>query len=72
MEYRVEDVVLGGEVTLDIRALMEYSSQGKCRSVKCLGDTEALYKDQLRPWATSSNWFVSCDEYEDFFFIFRT
>ena len=35
MESGVERVVLGGEVSLDITALTQYSGQGKCRRVKC-------------------------------------
>ena len=34
MELRVEKVALYHKMTLDISVLMEYSGQGKCRSVK--------------------------------------
>ena len=55
MESRVEEVRLHREVTLDIRALMEYSGQGKCRGVWCNDDTAPRYRDKLRTWATSKN-----------------
>ena len=62
MESRVEEVRLHREVTLDIRALMEYSGQGKCREVGCgMGDTADRYREQLRTWATSNNWIVEID-----------
>ena len=62
MESRVELVMLYGDVTLDIRDLMEYSGQGKCREVGCgMGDTADRYREQLRTWATSNNWIVEID-----------
>ena len=61
MESHVEWLVLSEEVTLDIRALMEYSGQGKCRGVWCNDDTAPRYRDKLRTWATSKNWIVRCD-----------
>ena len=66
MESRVEDVELGDGVTLEIRNLMEYSGQGKCRKVRCYNDTKDRYKEQLRTWATSRNWRVTDDEYWGF------
>ena len=62
MESRVEEVRLHREVTLDIRDLMEYSGQGKCREVRCYGDTADRYREQLRTWATSNNWTVTNDQ----------
>ena len=59
MESRVEEVRLYGDVTLDIRDLMEYSGQGKCRKVECEYDTAPRYREQLRTWATSRNWEVT-------------
>ena len=59
MESRVVDVVLYQEVTLDIRVLMEYSGQGKCRRVECYYDTVAGYKKQLKNLAISKNWTVT-------------
>ena len=61
MESRVESVRLYGDVTLDIRDLMEYSGQGKCRKLRCDRDTAGRYREQLRTWATSRNWRVICD-----------
>ena len=62
MESGVEKVGLDYSLTLEIRDLMEYSGQGKCRFVECVGDTKDRYREQLRTWATSSNW---TENYED-------
>ena len=58
METRVESVELGngGEVKLDIRALTQYSGQGKCRKVWCFADTAARYIEDVRSWAQRINW----------------
>ena len=55
MESRVGWVGLDREVTLDIRDLMEYNGQGKCRVVECYSDTADRYRVQLRTWAKSRN-----------------
>ena len=68
MESRVEQVGLDFKVTLDIRDLMEYNGQGKCREVWCDSDTADRYKEQLRAWATSRNWEVT-REIDDWFII---
>ena len=59
----VKWVNLDEGVTLEIRNLMEYSGQGKCRRVECYDDTMAMdrYREQLRAWATSRNWQVTRD-----------
>ena len=49
-------------MTLDIRILMEYSGQGKCRVVECYTHTADRYREQLRTWATSKNWEVISDD----------
>ena len=51
----------GGEVTLDIRTLIEYNGRGKCKSVDCASDTLVKYGEELRTWATSINWKVTCN-----------
>ena len=61
MESGVEVVRLYGEVTLDIRDLMEYSGQGKCREMRC-HNTADRYREQLRTWAASKNWEVTRDD----------
>ena len=54
MESRVEDVSLNDDVTLDIKGLMDYSGQGKCKVLKCWEDTTAdRYREQLMTWAKS-------------------
>ena len=58
MESCVRELVLYGKVTLDIRSLMEYSGQGKCRRIECHYDTAARYSDELGTWATSRHWTV--------------
>ena len=64
MESRVEGVWLYKETTLDIRVLIEYDGQGKCRRVDCYEDTVDRYWEQLRIWATSRNWKVIDRGYE--------
>ena len=68
MESGVGKVELDDGVTLEIRVLMEYSGQGKCRKVRCDRDTKDKYKEQHRTWATSRNWKETHDD-EDYFII---
>ena len=58
MESRVEGVWLGGggEVSLDITALTQYSGQGKCRKVLILD--VGRYREKVRSWAQRLNWSV--------------
>ena len=61
MESRVERVILGydGKVSLDIRALTEYSGQGKCWNVdyeEYEGKARNRNIEQLRRWAQRINW----------------
>ena len=71
MESRVEIVLLNAGVTLDIRELMKYSGQGKCRKVGCDGDTADRYREQLRAWATNNNWEMTHNNYDWKFIIKR-
>ena len=57
MESHVEIVMLN-KVRVDIRALMEYSGQGKCGLVECV-DVHDRYRERLKTWATSRNWEVT-------------
>ena len=67
MESGMEWVQMWEEVTLDIRVLMEYSGQGKCRMMKFpSSDTAGRYREQLRTWATSRNWKVTRDDDSEF------
>ena len=53
METGVEDVSLSEDVTVDIKALTEYSGQGKCTLVRVRYDSyddNAIYDDALRIW----------------------
>ena len=59
METGVESVEVRSEVTLDIRNLVEYSGQGKCREIECSLDTADRYRKHLRPWAKACNWTVT-------------
>ena len=70
MESEVEMVELNFKLTLDIKALMEYSGQGNCGGVWCYSDTAARYREQLRTWATGRNWEVIC-VYDNSFRIAR-
>ena len=59
MESGVEVVVLGlgGEVSLDFRALTQYSGQGKCERLVCYADTADTYsREEVRSWAEKNNW----------------
>ena len=51
MESHVEEVELDGDVTLDIKVLMEYNGQGKCRKLICNYIAATRYRDQLNTWA---------------------
>ena len=66
MESGVEIVRLYGEVTLEIRDLVEYSGQGKCRRVWFYSDAVDRYREQLRIWAMNRNWRVIHDGKYDF------
>ena len=66
MESGVEEVELDDGVTLDIRDLMEYSGQGKCRRVWFYSDALDRYREQLRAWATNRTWRVIHDGKYDF------
>ena len=70
MESGVEEVRLNGGVTLEIRNLIEYSGQGKCSRVVCYDDTKDRYVEQLRTWATSRNYTMTC-ELDGYFVIER-
>ena len=61
MESRVERLRLGcwGEVSLDIRALTQYSGQGKCGWVMCYDDTAHIYGEEVRSWAQRIIWRVN-------------
>ena len=63
METYVERVVLGGwrEVSLDIRALTQYSGQGKCGQVEWYDETADRYREEVRSWAEKINWKVTLD-----------
>ena len=63
MESGVHGVGLSDDVTLHIRSLMDYSGQGKCRSVSyySYGSDRFRYREQLKTWASSKNWEVGCD-----------
>ena len=69
MESCVKEVWLDYKVTLDIRDLMEYSGQGKCRKVACHRNDR--YRKQLRTWAESRNWEVTHDNKKHCFVIDR-
>ena len=69
MESRVEEVGLYEEVTIDVRVMMKYNGQGKCRKVLLHAGTARRYKEQLRTWAMSRNWQVM--SITDFVFFYR-
>ena len=59
------------DVSLDIRALTQYSGQGKCVSVRCYRGTADRYKEDLKRWAEKINWTVSLEIDNDRIFIER-
>ena len=56
METRVRMVTLGGCVTLDTEALLQYSGQGRCGKLAWSYQTEA--EEELRLWAFRKKWTV--------------
>ena len=58
MESGVKTVYLGGGgfMSLDIRALTQYSGHGKCERVGCYGDTADIYREEVRTWGQRINW----------------
>ena len=58
MESHVVKVWLYDKVTLDIRILMQYDGQGKCREVGIFSDTANRYREQFWTWTTSTDWEV--------------
>ena len=59
METRVRDVVLGhrgGEVSLDITALTQYSGQGECQELEFHHDAATRYSEEVRSWTRRINW----------------
>ena len=85
MESGVENVVLGGEVTLDMEALTDYSGQGRCCMIMCIAnnpdnndasdrnvnDAPDRNIDELMTWARSRNWRIAQHEYNGFVIINR-
>ena len=63
METGVEEVMLGfsGEVSLDIRALTQYSRQGECSQVMFCYKTADKYREEVRSWTQRINCFVFND-----------
>ena len=64
MESGVECVVLylNEEMTLDIKALSEYSGQGVCRIMSLQTEKAKEYQWELRTWANSRNWRIGGDD----------
>ena len=56
METRVEDVFLTN-VDIDIKALTEYSGQGRCRYTQIASDTEVKFTRKLARWANKKEWY---------------
>ena len=63
METGVEEVMLGfsGEVSLDIRALTQYSRQGECSQVMFCYKTADKYREEVTSWTQRINCFVFND-----------
>ena len=56
MQSGVEWVWLWEEVSLDIKALSEYSGQGVCKIMSLQTEKAKEYQWELRTWAKSRNW----------------
>ena len=63
MESHVVKVWLYDKVTLDMRILMQYNGQGKCREMGIYYDTANRYMEQLMTWTINRNWEVNIDDY---------
>ena len=61
MDSRLEIVMLGDQVTLDIEALAEYNGHGVCRILALEEDTVIRYGEELKTWARSRKWGVDDD-----------
>ena len=61
METRVEDVFLTN-VDIDIKALTEYSGQGRCRYTQIASDTEVKFTRKLVRWANKKEWYYRREE----------
>ena len=69
MRDRVERVVLGIGVTLDVKTLdtrIGELRQGTCREIECLYDTRDKYREHFTRWAESIGW-----KTEENFYRFR-
>ena len=72
MRDRVERVVLGSDVTLDVKTLdtrIGELRQGTCRQIKCWDDTRDKYREHLTKWANTLGWRTM--ETGDSFHIYR-
>ena len=53
VNVRIITLLARRRMTLDIKALTEYSGQGTCSQIQCY---EYKYKEELRTWAQRKNW----------------
>ena len=58
METRVREVRLGGCVTLDTEALLQYSGQGRCGKLAWSWSGNTKAEEELRLWAFRKDWTV--------------
>ena len=56
MTSRVQEVVLGDDVTLDMEALARYDGRGVCSRLQLGGATRERYGHQVKEWAASRGW----------------
>ena len=56
MASRVQEVVLGGDVTLDMETLARYDGRGVCSRLQLGGATRESYGGQVEEWADSRGW----------------
>lgn len=65
METRVEKMTLGnsGEMSLDLRSLMEYSGRGKCAQLTLYNQTASKYIKDITTWGAIRGWIVDTDTY---------
>ena len=56
MTSRVQEVVLGDDVTLDMEALARYDGRGVCSRLQLGGATRERYGHQVEEWAASRGW----------------
>ena len=54
----VSELVLAGDVTVDIDIMCQYKGSGKCKYVQCYDDSYKRYRSQVTRWGHNMGWKV--------------